>query len=64
MTYSDRTTDRVVAYGDQAAPAVIDYHDRVRWGPILAGLVVALSLQLVLSALGAAVGLTNISDLT
>jgi hypothetical protein len=41
---------------------VIEYHDRVRWGPIFAGLVVALSVQLVLSALGAAVGLTNISD--
>jgi hypothetical protein len=42
--------------------SVADYHDRVRWGPILAGLVVALSTQLVLSALGAAIGLTNISD--
>jgi hypothetical protein len=63
MTYSDRATDRAVAYGDQSpTTSVIDYHDRVRWGPILAGLVVALSTQLVLSALGAAVGLTNISD--
>lgn len=38
-----------------------DYHDRVRWGPIIAGLVVALSAQLILSGLGAAVGLTNIA---
>ncbi len=38
-----------------------DYHDRVRWGPILAGLVVALSTQLVLSALGAAIGSTTIA---
>lgn len=38
-----------------------DYHDRVRWGPIFAGLVVAVSSQLVLSALGAAIGLTTIA---
>jgi hypothetical protein len=55
MTYTDRPIERSV-------DAVIDYHDRVRWGPIFAGLVVALSMQLVLSALGAAVGLTNLSD--
>lgn len=36
---------------------VVDYHDRVRWGPIFAGIVVALSTQLVLSALGSALGL-------
>jgi hypothetical protein len=40
---------------------VADYHDRVRWGPIIAGLAVALSTQLVLSGIGAAVGLTAIS---
>ncbi|MDY6781382.1 MAG: hypothetical protein SW833_02310 [Cyanobacteriota bacterium] len=37
---------------------IVDYHDRVRWGPIFAGIVVALSTQLVLSALGSALGLT------
>ncbi|MGQ4649589.1 hypothetical protein [Lyngbya aestuarii] len=37
---------------------VVDYHDRVRWGPILAGIVVAIALQLVLSALGSAIGLS------
>lgn len=36
---------------------VVDYHDRVRWGPIFAGIVIAISTQLVLSALGAAIGL-------
>lgn len=40
--------------------AMPQYHDQVRWGPIVAGLVVALSSQLVLSALGAAIGLTSI----
>jgi len=33
-----------------------DYHDLVRWGPILSGLVVALATQLILSALGGAIG--------
>ncbi len=56
MTYTDRTVER------SNIAAVVDYHDRVRWGPIIAGLVVALSVQLVLSALSAAIGLTNISD--
>ncbi|MEO1375249.1 MAG: hypothetical protein AAFW70_13200 [Cyanobacteria bacterium J06635_10] len=37
---------------------VVDYHDRVRWGPIFAGIVIAIASQLVLSALGAAIGLT------
>jgi hypothetical protein len=37
---------------------VVEYHDRVRWGPIISGLVVALATQLILSALGAAIGST------
>ena len=37
-------------------------HDQVRWGPIVAGLMIALSTQLVLSAFGAAIGLTSIGD--
>ncbi|MEM7554740.1 MAG: hypothetical protein AAF378_11680 [Cyanobacteria bacterium P01_A01_bin.84] len=37
---------------------VVDYHDRVRWGPIFAGITIAIASQLVLSALGAAIGLT------
>jgi hypothetical protein len=47
---------------DVAVPvATADYHDRVRWGPILAGLVVAISTQLVLSGIGAAIGLTGVA---
>ena len=54
MAYTDRSVVR-------PAVDVVTYHDRVRWGPIFAGLVVALSVQLVLSSLGAAIGLTSLS---
>lgn len=37
---------------------VVEYHDRVRWGPIFAGIVTAIAVQLILSALGAAIGLS------
>jgi hypothetical protein len=56
MTYTDRNIER------SSVGPVVEYHDRVRWGPIFAGLVVALSVQLVLSALSAAIGFSNISD--
>lgn len=59
MAYTDEPRNRVI----ERAPVVpaVDYHDRVRWGPILAGLVVAISSQLVLSGLAAAIGLTSIA---
>ncbi|XGV98569.1 MAG: hypothetical protein ACAF41_06455 [Leptolyngbya sp. BL-A-14] len=59
MAYADRPINNVVERSTTIP--VADYHDRVRWGPIIAGLVVALSTQLVLSALGAAIGLTTLS---
>lgn len=40
---------------------VREFHDRVHWGAIIAGLVIAISTQLVLSAIGAAMGFTNIA---
>lgn len=61
-TYVPRTD-----YVQPVAPStVVDYHDRVRWGPIIAGIVIAIASQLILSALGASIGLTagaNGSDL-
>jgi hypothetical protein len=58
MTSMNRPVDYVV---DRNAPVVAtSYHDQVRWGPIIAGLVMALSTQLVLSALGVAIGMTSI----
>lgn len=59
MAYTDRP---VSTLSDRTATVVSsDYHDRVRWGPILAGLAIALSTQLVLSAIGAAIGSNNIA---
>lgn len=58
MTSINRPVDYAV---DRPVPvAVTSYHDQVRWGPILAGLVTALSTQLVLSALGVAIGMSSI----
>ena len=60
MSYTNRPM------GDFVEPAVVapvtEYHDRVRWGPILAGLFTAITTQLVLSALGAAIGLSSIAN--
>jgi hypothetical protein len=59
MEYTDRPSEYRT---ERSAPVVAaEYHDRVRWGPIFAGLVVALSTQLILSALSTAIGATNIA---
>lgn len=60
MAYTNEPVNRVV---DQSmAVPVAEYHDLVRWGPILAGLVTAISSQLVLTGLGAAIGLTTLAN--
>ncbi|MBO3462633.1 hypothetical protein G7B40_032610 [Aetokthonos hydrillicola Thurmond2011] len=54
MSYTNRVGDEVIE------PAVVnrvaEYHDRVRWGPIIGGLLIALTTQLILSALFSAIG--------
>ena len=61
MAYTDRPNDYISE--QRAIPvAATNYHDQVRWGPIIAGLTVALSTQLVLSALGLAVGAGNVGE--
>ncbi len=60
MAYTNEPVNRVIER-TTAVPAV-DYHDRVRWGPILAGLVTAISSQLVLSGIGAAIGLSTLAN--
>lgn len=42
----------------QTINAKVDYHDRVRWGPIIAGIVITIASQLILSSLGVAIGLS------
>lgn len=70
MTYSnqpigDQTRDSQ-PLGNYVEPTVVgpsqEYHDIVRWGPIFAGLFTAIATQLVLGALGVAVGLTTIAS--
>jgi len=59
MSYANRE-DRVVVQppvGNQ----IVEYHDRVRWGPIIAGIVTALATQLILSGIGIAIGATSIA---
>lgn len=55
MTYNTERTSNRVSETAIVNP-VVDYHDRVRWGPVFAGIVVAIATQLILSALGSAIG--------
>lgn len=61
MSYVNRPIDDVITEPAIVGARVADYHDRVRWGPILSGLVVALATQLILSALFAAIGADKIA---
>ena len=61
MSYVNRVGDEVITE-PAVASRVVDYHDRVRWGPIISGLLVGLSTQLILSALFGAIGATFVSD--
>ncbi|MEL6383503.1 MAG: hypothetical protein AAFQ89_13840 [Cyanobacteria bacterium J06626_18] len=59
MAYAERPeTPYYTAPQTAAVAPVVEYHDRVRWGPIFAGIVVSIAAQLVLSTLGASIGLT------
>jgi hypothetical protein len=60
MSYVNRPGDSIVTE-PPIVNQVVEYHDRVRWGPIISGLVVALATQLILSALGAAIGSSFLS---
>lgn len=57
MAYTDPGTNRVVE-----TFAIEDNKDRIRWGPIIAGIFVAIATQLILSALGTAIGLITTSS--
>ncbi len=62
MSYVNRPIDDFAPEPTAVVTKVTDYHDLVRWGPIVSGLVVALATQLILSALGAAIGTGFLSD--
>ncbi|WP_315786206.1 hypothetical protein [Fischerella sp. JS2] len=59
MSYVNRPTGEVINEPVAVTP-VVDYHDRVRWGPIISGLLVAIATQLILSAIIAALGAGSI----
>lgn len=61
MSYVNRPIDDITPDPVVVSRAT-EYHDLVRWGPIISGLVVALATQLILSALGAAIGTGFLSD--
>lgn len=61
MAYVNRPSSDIISEPIVTSKAV-DYHDRVRWGPIVSGIVVAIATQLILSALGAAIGASFLSD--
>ena len=61
MAYVNRPSDDIINEPVVSGKVVTDYHDRVRWGPILSGLVVALATQLILSALFAAIGADTVA---
>jgi len=56
MTYPDRSGSQLTE--PTIVNPLVDYHDQVRWGPILAGIAIALGTQLGLSALAMAIGLS------
>jgi hypothetical protein len=60
MSYVNRPASDVMTEPAIAA-RITDYHDRVRWGPIISGLVIALATQLILSALFGAIGADTIA---
>jgi hypothetical protein len=55
MSYVNRTGNDVIPNEPVVASRVAEYHDLVRWGPIISGLLVSLATQLILSAIIGAV---------
>ncbi|MFS0514205.1 hypothetical protein ACEYW6_05680 [Nostoc sp. UIC 10607] len=55
MSYVNRTGNDVIPTEPVVAGRVAEYHDLVRWGPIISGLLVSLATQLILSAIIGAV---------
>lgn len=62
MSYANRVGDQVIPPEPVVAGRTAEYHDLVRWGPIISGLLVALVTQLILSALFGAIGAGTVAD--
>jgi hypothetical protein len=62
MSYVNRVGDEVIQPESAIAGRVAEYHDRVRWGPVISGVLVALATQLILSSAFAAIGAGTIAS--
>ncbi|BAY32477.1 hypothetical protein NIES2107_43660 [Nostoc carneum NIES-2107] len=61
MSYANRVGDQVIPPEQVVTGRSAEYHDLVRWGPIISGVLVALVTQLILSALFGAIGAGNVA---
>lgn len=62
MSYVNRVGDELIPPESAVATRVSEYRDRVRWGPIISGVLVALATQLILSSFFGALGAGRIAD--
>ncbi|BAZ79832.1 hypothetical protein PN497_06160 [Sphaerospermopsis kisseleviana CS-549] len=62
MSYVNRIGDEILPSESAVASRVTEYRDRVRWGPIISGVLVALATQLILSSFFGALGAGRIAD--
>ncbi len=62
MSYVNRVGDDISPAESLAASRVTEYRDRVRWGPIISGVLVALATQLILSSFFSALGAGRIAE--
>jgi len=65
MAYANRpmeTVERRSSTNNNNNNHVVEFGDRIHWGAIAAGLVIAISTQLLLSAVGAALGFTTVAN--
>ncbi|MTJ48448.1 hypothetical protein [Dolichospermum sp. UHCC 0259] len=62
MSYANRVGEDISASESVIGSRVTEYRDRVRWGPIISGVLVALATQLILSSLFSALGAGRIAE--
>ena len=62
MSYVNRVGEEISPSESLIASRVTEYRDRVRWGPIISGVLIALATQLILSSFFSALGAGRIAD--